>query len=110
VYAEAVDRQEGRYSDPASKHNSIQVHFLTTNVAKDCQLNNQGSPADEILGIAQLEAVGFEQLSWWHRVMIILPIRRGIGSVAMSGAVTQVIRIVVSVGRTRARVRSFRHL
>jgi hypothetical protein len=36
-------------------------------------LNNQGSPADEILGIAQLEAVGFEQLSWWHKVMIILP-------------------------------------
>jgi hypothetical protein len=52
----------------------------------------------------QLEVVGFEQLSWWHRVMIILPIRRRSGSVAMGGATTQVIRIVVSVGRTRAGV------
>jgi hypothetical protein len=36
--------------------------------------------------------------------MIILPIRGRSGSVAMGGAVTQVIRIVVSVGRTRAGV------
>jgi hypothetical protein len=73
-------------------------------------MNNQGSPADEILGISQLEAVGFEQLSWWHRIMIILPIRRRSGSVAMGGAATQVICILVSIGRTRVGVRSFRHL
>jgi hypothetical protein len=92
----------------------MQVHFLTAHVAKYDQLNNQGSPADEIhflffLGIAQLEAVGFEQLScwWWHRVMIILPIRRS-RSRAMGGAETQVICIVLSVGRTRPG--SFRHL